>query len=155
MDLLDFYDEKVDQSVLERQAKAAAAESETIKSNSKLDVFKDVLPSLMQTKQHILEDEKDYVPFMVNRMMSYYDDCLYYANEMNMNHQLPKLMQYDFYLHSIRAKKRFSLWIKPAKVADLDAVKTYYGFSTTKALDAINTLTEEQLVIIRKATTIG
>ena len=38
---------------------------------------------------------------------------------------------------------------------DLDAVKLYFGYSDTKAVQALRILTEKQLETIRKVTTIG
>jgi hypothetical protein len=155
--LLDFIDEKVDEQNFDRIVEAQQTQLEEFKPNSgKLDVFRDILPSLLQTKKHILENEKDYVPFLVNRMMSYHDDALYYANEMNLHHQLSKRMQYDFYFHGLRSKKRgWAKWIKPVKEADLAAVKLYFGYSDAKARTSLNILTTEQLAHIREITTVG
>jgi hypothetical protein len=123
-----------------------------------LDLFKDILPSIQQTKKHILdaENEKSYVPFVVNKMLSYHVDSIFYSNEMNQHHRLPHRLQYDFYFHSLRAKKRgWASWIKPEKMKDLAAVKTYFGYSDVKAMQSLKILSEEQLVVIRKATTVG
>jgi hypothetical protein len=121
-----------------------------------MDLFKDILPSILSTKKHILEDEKDYAPYMVNKSLSYHHDCLLYANEMNMYHHLDRKMQYDFLLNSIRAKKRgFSKWHKPIKEDDLESVKMYFGYSDTKAREALRVMTEEQIEMVRKRTKIG
>ena len=72
-----------------------------------------------------------------------------FANEMNMHHFLPKKLQYDFYLNSLRKKKRFSPWIRQDKVKDLDYVKRYYDYSNEKAKQALKILTTEQLNFIK------
>ena len=121
-----------------------------------MDLFKDILPSILQTKQNILEDEKDYVPFLVNKALSYQDDCLFYCNEMNQLHHLDKRLQYHYFLNTIRAKKRgFSKWHKPIKEEDLDSVKLYFGYSDAKAREALRVMTDEQIEMVRKRTTIG
>ena len=74
---------------------------------------------------------------------------LMFANEMNRYAFLPKKMQYDFYLNSLRKKKRFSPWLRKDKVDDLEIVKRYYGYSNEKALQALKILNKEQLNFIR------
>ena len=120
------------------------------------DLFRDILPSIMQTKQHILEEEKDYSAFMVNRALSYHPDCLMHANQMNQNFNLDQKPQYDYLINIIRAKKRpYVKWEKPIKEDDLLAVKLFFGYSGKKAAEALKILTEEQLKIIRTKTSIG
>ena len=41
-------------------------------------------------------------------------------------------MRNDYYINTLRPRKRFSL-DETAKLDDLDAVKTYYGYSNEKA----------------------
>lgn len=55
---------------------------------------------------------KQYVPFIINRSLSYFNDTVLFANEMNRHHSLPPKMQYDFYRHAMRPRKRFSKWAK-------------------------------------------
>ena len=40
--------------------------------------------------------EKDYVPILTNKSLSYFTDNLLYANEMNRYHFLDKRLQYEF-----------------------------------------------------------
>ena len=73
-----------------------------------------------------------------------------FANEINRLHHLPKKMQFDFLLNSIRSRKRFSKWFKASKLTNLDIVKKYYGFSNEKAKQALDILTKEQIDFIKK-----
>jgi hypothetical protein len=115
------------------------------------DLFKDILPSILQTKKDVLVDEKEYVPFLINKALSQHYDCILYVNQMNMNPDLDKKLQYQFYLNSIRSYKRpFQKWLKREAIADLDLVKEYYNFSTEKAKEALIILTKDQLNIIRQ-----
>ena len=74
--------------------------------------LKDWLNSINFTKENLMkEDEtskKDYAPYIINKCLSGYIDCILYANEMNLYHSLDKDMQYSFYLNSLRKKKRFT-----------------------------------------------
>ena len=94
-------------------------------------------------------DEKKYSPFIVNRGLSFFMDTIFQVNEMNRNHHLDSRLQFDYLLNSIRQKKRYSKWLKPEKLHDLDVVKEYYGFGNEKAKDALKTLSEDQLGYIK------
>lgn len=117
------------------------------------DLFKDVIPSILQTKNEVIteENEKDYLPFMVNRSLSFHYDCIFYANQMNMLPNTDKLMQYHFYLNSIRSYKRpFRKWLKKESSGDIESVKEYYKYSNEKAIEVLKILTDDDLKIIRK-----
>ena len=115
--------------------------------------LKDWLNSINQTKINLIEEdpslEKEYAPFIINRCFSAHIDSIMFANEMNMCHFLPKKMQYDFFINSLRKKKRFSPWLRQDKIKDLDYVKRYYGYSNEKAKQALRILTKEQLNFIK------
>ena len=66
----------------------------------------DYLNSINDTKKDIMVDdlaEKDYNAFMVNRGLSYYNDTVIYANEMNRHAHIDSRMQYDFLKQIIRS----------------------------------------------------
>ena len=115
--------------------------------------LKDWLNSINQTKKHLIDEdpsiEKDYPPYIINRCLSGHLDCIMFANEMNKYSSLSKKMQYDFYLNSLRKKKRFSPWIRKDKVSDLECVKKYYSYSDQKALQALKILSKEQIKFIK------
>ena len=117
--------------------------------------LKDWLNSINFTKENLSGEIKSYPPYIINRCLSGHIDCLMYANEMNMHHQLDKDMQYSFYLNSLRKKKRFSPWLRKDKVTDLECVKSYYGYSNEKASQALKILTKEQLNFIKQRLDIG
>jgi hypothetical protein len=120
------------------------------------DLFKDIVPSILQTKTPVLEDEKDYNPFIVNKALSYHMDCVMYANQMNVNFGLDKKPQYDYLINIVRAKKRsFAKWEKPIKEDSLQSVKLFFNYSDAKAADALKVLTDEQIEIIKEKTKIG
>ena len=93
--------------------------------------------------------EKEYNPYIINRIYSGHLDSVMFANEMNQYAFLDKKIQYDFYLNSLRSKKRFSPWLRKDKIKDLDYVKRYYGYSNEKAQQALKILTKEQLNFIK------
>jgi len=100
--------------------------------------------SINYTKKDIMEDENTYNPYMINRSLSYFQDTVLAANEMNRLHALDKKLQYHFYINIVRKRKRFSKWNKPELENDLEAVEEYYGYSNEKARQALALLSLEQ-----------
>ena len=123
------------------------------------DLFKEIIPSILQTGKSVLNDDldyRDYAPFMVNRALSYHMDCVLYVNELNKLPSLDKDMQYQYLLNSIRPMKRkFQPWQKANKDKDIDCVKTFFGYSNQKAIEALRILTDEQIAEIRRRTDKG
>ena len=113
------------------------------------DFFKEILPSILQTKQYALlteQDEKEYPAFMVSRALSQYSDTVLIANEINKYPNLDNKLKYDFLLNIVKARKRpFAKWAKRVEPIDLAAIKEYYGYSDAKALDALRILTPDQI----------
>ena len=116
--------------------------------------LKDWLNSINQTKKNLMNEnpssEKEYAPYIINRCLSGHIDCVMYANEMNKFSSLDKKLQYDFFINTIRKKKRFSPWLKQEKIKDLEIVKSYYGYSNEKAKQALRILSDEQLNFIKQ-----
>ena len=116
--------------------------------------LKDWLNSINFTKEDLTVDDpdtvKDYPAYIVNRCLSGHLDTVLYANEMNLHPNVDKDMQYQFYLNSLRKRKRFSPWLRKDKVENLNIIKRYYGYSNEKALQALRLLTNEQLDYIKK-----
>ena len=94
--------------------------------------------------------EKAYNSFMVNRGLSYFNDTVLMANEMNMNSHLDSRLQFDFLINIVRKKKRFSKWNKPEVISDVEVVKEYYGYSNEKARQALSLLTADQIIVLKK-----
>ena len=94
--------------------------------------------------------EKAYDSFMVNRSLSYFQDTVLFANEMNINHHIDKRLQNDFLINMVRKRKRFSKWDKPNSNSDVEVVKEYYGYNNEKARNALTLLTSEQIDILRQ-----
>ena len=116
--------------------------------------LKDYLNSINLSKKNLMGDEdpaweKNYPPYIINKCMSHHMDTVMFANEMNQYPGLDKKLQYDFFINTVRPRKRFSPWGKKEKVKDIELVKEFYGYSTEKAMQALRILTDNQLEIIR------
>ena len=104
-------------------------------------------------KKDIMVDdiaEKAYNSFLVNRSLSYFQDTILMANEMNKNHHIDNRLQFDFLINIVRKRKRFSKWFKNTVENDVEVVKEYYGYNNQKAHQALALLTPEQIVALRK-----
>lgn len=110
----------------------------------------DYVTSINHTKKDVMEDEKTYNGFMVNRSLSYFSDTVILANEMNRYHHLDSRLQYQFLINMVRKRKRFSKWVKPELENDLESVKEYYGYSNEKARQIMPLLSPSQLQTIRE-----
>lgn len=117
--------------------------------------LREYLNSINQTKKNVMDNNpsavKDYPPFIINKCLAYHLDTVLFANEMNKYHSLDKKMQYDFFINSLKPRKRFSPWIKKQTLEHLDLIKEYYGYNHAKSLEALRILTTEQLELIKKA----
>ena len=109
----------------------------------------ELIKSISNDKKDILENEKDYNAFMVNRGLSYFPDTVIYANEMNKFHHLDGRLQYQFLINTIRKRNRFSKWNKSIESENISAIKQYYGYSNEKARDVLPLLSNENLKTIR------
>ena len=115
------------------------------------DLFKDIIPSILQTKKNVVENEKDYIPFVVNKALSFHYDCILIANEMNKLPNTDGILQYHYLLNKVRGYRRpFQKWHKRETIENLDAVKEYFNYSNEKAKDALMVLSDEQIVEIKR-----
>lgn len=115
--------------------------------------FFDYLKSINTSKKDIMVDnvsEKEYNAFMINRSLSYFQDTVIYANEMNKYHHLDNRLQFDFLINTIRKRNRFSKWQKNTDPDSLNVVKEYYGYSNAKARNILSLLSNGQIEELKK-----
>jgi hypothetical protein len=117
--------------------------------------LKDYLNSINFTKKNVMKSEdkewiRKYPAFIINKILSGFQDTIMLVNEVNRNHFLDKDMQYSFLLNSIRSKKRFSPFLRASKLKNIDLVKEYYGYSNEKAKTVLDILTKDQLKLIKE-----
>jgi hypothetical protein len=93
--------------------------------------------------------EKNYVPYITNKTLSYFPDTIMYASAMNLHHDLDNKLQFHYLINSIRPRKRFTKWVKKQEDNDLDAIAEYYGYNRQKSEQALTLLSPEQLEQIK------
>ena len=107
----------------------------------------DYLKAINSTKKPLMDSEdefieREYVPFVVNRCLSFFPDTILQTNEMNLRCQIDKKMQFDFLLGTIRKSNRYSPWLKETLPDDIDVIKEYFNFSNRKAKQIKNKLSK-------------
>lgn len=115
----------------------------------------DYVKSVTYTKENLLAGDslllfkKSYAPWIVNKALSGFTDCVLYANEMNTR-QIDPTHQYLYLLNTITPKQRWAKWLKKENGSDIESVKKYFGYSHKKAKEALELLSSEQLEQIKK-----
>ena len=113
----------------------------------------DFIKSINETKKDIMVDdvsEKGYNPFIINRNFSHFNDTVLYANEMNRYPHLDHRLQFDFFINIIKKKKRWSKWIKPQDINNLELIKQHYGYSNDKAKSVLQLFNNEQIEELKR-----
>jgi len=108
----------------------------------------DYVNAINYNKKDIMVDdiaEKEYNPYIINKALSFFPDTILFANEMNKYHHLDHRLQFDFFINIIRKKQRFSKWLKPSEVENLQLIKDCYGYSNEKAKSVLTLLSNEQI----------
>ena len=109
----------------------------------------DFVSAVSYTKQDVMPDsiaEKAYNPFLTNKALSYHQDAVLFANEMNSRYHLDHRLQFQFLINTLRQRKRFSKWEKSIELKDLDVVKEYYGVSSKKAEEYLSLLDDDSIL---------
>ena len=111
------------------------------------------IKAINDTKKDIMVDdiaEKGYNPFIINRNFSFFNDTILYANEMNRFHHLDHRLQFDFFINIIKKKKRWSKWVKPQDIENLELIKQHYGYSNEKAKSVLELFNNEQIEELKR-----
>lgn len=113
----------------------------------------DFINAINHSKENLIVDdwsEKQYIPYLVNRGLSFGSDTVIPANEVNSRPHLDKKLQFHFLINTVRPRKRYNKWVKAEKVEAIELIKTYYGYSTEKARQALSILTSVQIEHIKE-----
>jgi hypothetical protein len=120
------------------------------------DLFKEILPDINYGHKNLIRtgdiDESEYggKTFIINRALSMNVDTVLFVNEMNVRYQLDSLLQYDYFINSLRQKKRWSKWAKASvPSSSLELIKNYYGYNEQRAREVLDLLTETEIEEIR------
>ena len=118
----------------------------------------DFMESLSYTKKDLIRNsddpaaaEKVYAPWVINLGFSQHVDTILYANDVNKMGNLPARKQHDYYLHSLKPKKRWGKWAKSKDDEAVDAVQDHYRINRRLAREVVKTLKPDAVeAIIRE-----
>ena len=114
----------------------------------------DFVKQINYGKRNLIDEnpelERQYKQFIINRALSFNHDTVLYANEMNVKNHVDSKLQFDFFLNTIRPKKRYGKWLKRENNGILELIKEYYKCSYAKARDYTTLLDDSQLDIIKQ-----
>lgn len=111
----------------------------------------DVLNNLICHKKHEASDMALFNSFVITRAIAKYQDCIFYANEINCMRDITPQMVYDFYFYAIPPKKRFAKWFKPSYDQRLiQFLINYFSVSYSVAEKYYDLLTDDQKKYILK-----
>jgi len=124
-----------------------------------LGVF-DIVNAISKNKHDYFRDDatstkadKAYIPFLVNKSLSYHIDTVLYANEMNIRGNLDASLQHDYLINTVRPRDRRSgKWSKSFSDKDTEAVMEYYRCNYNRAKEFLTVLTKDQLSVIHDRT---
>ena len=117
--------------------------------------LKDYLNAVNHTKEPLMDTEdeeweKKYPPFVINKCLHAFPDTILFVNEINQIPNLDNKLQFDFFLNTLRARKRYTPWLKAKKLENLECIKEYYGYNNEKAKTALDILDDEQISAIKQ-----
>ena len=117
--------------------------------------LKDYLNAINHTKERLMDTEdeeweKKYPPFIVNKCLAPFQDTILLVNEINQYPNIDKKLQFDFFINSLRPRKRFTPWVKANKLENLEYVKEFYGYNNEKARIALSILNDEHIATIKR-----
>jgi hypothetical protein len=99
--------------------------------------------------------EKQYLPFIVNKGLSYTMDTVIYANEMNIRPHTDKKLQFDYLINTIRRNKRFPKWMKPEEDENIKVIVEYYGYNVQRAKEVLPLHSMKELSLIKEKLNTG
>lgn len=126
-------------------------------TQSKITPFSFVNAILTGSELDLTEDNLAiYNSFLVNKGLSFYVDCIFIVNEINLRPSVEKKQHYNYYKYSVRKYKRpYMKWINKEQSNKVDLIKRFFNFSTEKALEVVDLISEENLNEIKEKLSTG
>lgn len=100
--------------------------------------------NIINSKSGVVEVEKGFEPYIINKAMSNNLDCVFWANEVN-KYSMDSQMLFDFYYFGLDKRKRYGKWFKKDTTNEdhINLIKEYFGYSAQKATDVYPLLKDQ------------
>ena len=105
---------------------------------------------MMTGTENDLLAEKEYVPFIVNKSLSYFVDSIFHVNEINQFPNLDNKLQYDYLRGALVSRKRFSKWVKKEITDDIKAISEYYNCNYQRSAEILKIINKNDLSMIKQ-----
>ena len=113
--------------------------------------FSKYLNSINYTKENVFDPNDEYVPFLINRSMTYFTDTLLLSNNIaKYSNFSDNSAHYMYWICSASKRRRFSKWNKTQVSNIVPAIVSIYNVSKKKAIEYEKCLTDDQKVHIMK-----
>ena len=115
--------------------------------------FLDYWIAITQTKDNVASVDR-YVPYNLNKSLSAFWDYIHYVNDMNHLSHLDNKLQFDYFINTLegytgKEKRYVQKWLETDVVENLELLKEYYNYGSVKAKEALELLTEDQLLYMK------
>jgi hypothetical protein len=120
------------------------------KKKTVFDTIKALSGTRPLTYQDIHEQQLPYEPYLINRAFSLSEDAVRAAALMNERFHLDADMQATFYIHTLRARRRFEQWPKNAADEEARVIARYYGMSLREAKLHRNLHRKEDIAVMSR-----
>jgi len=111
-------------------------------------------------KLELENQEFKYEKWRTVSSLSNFVDTIFYANEMNMHHQITDQMHYDYLFYSVRKAKRFNKKktdqdkkleeLQREEQDKISLIQEFYKYNAAKAKAALRVLSNNQIELIRR-----
>lgn len=119
--------------------------------------FGDFLTAINYTKKPLMDEnpdcEKAYPAYIIRRLMSYHMDAIIPVSHLNIYHELPNKMQFDYLRLTLGKRRRFSRFAKEEKdrADKIKLISDHYDLSREKSRELLSILTDEDIEDIKKS----
>lgn len=113
------------------------------------DLIGDVSHEKKDLTRTVDDGLKSYNTFLTNRAFSYHPDTLLFSAEMNKFQDVDPQQSHDFYLHSLRPRKRFGKWSKKESDEDIELISRWFRININQAREYMKILGTDDLEEIR------
>ena len=116
-----------------------------------------IIKSITQKTELLSEDyiNKNYVPFITNKLLAQYQDCIYFTCIVDKMANMPLYAQYLFYYYAISKRNRFKRMEQTIINPDVKIIMDYYNYSHQKAVDIVRIISTTKMNEIRILMTKG
>lgn len=99
--------------------------------------------------------EKSYPAFIINRILSGFEDCIFHVNELNIYSNITNKQKFDYLRIGLAKRNRFSPWIKENTNDDINLICRSMGVNKQRALEYLQMMNKEDIDKIRKKMNTG